>query len=433
MKLKSSFLIILLLFLIICSYADTLSERIVKISADLSNGRTSFGTGILWESNKQVLTAYHVVMNAETIHVYYKGGKSKKITVQAINPEYDMALLKINETSDNYIRYENIIPEINELPTDLKGQMIVHAYPYGSREYHTFKALPTRDNLILSTTFNTTQGYDLFTRDIELITINAVAFSGMSGAPLIVEEKVLALLSGGYTEGATLCWFIPVAYLKEGIEYLNQPPEEVEWKEFSLVNKRYARSLNILEIAPKSQIICGLDFHIAPMKHDTALWNSMIDFTVYARDYKLKAEYGFNLQFLTHSYSIEYDTFPGIDPIQNNIKNGLLFLSLFYDYRFFNIAISPYIGLGVGWKLLYLSEDTINPLIVQIRGGIKLFSFVSFNLRLLCFYGEKHNFIFNPFGESYLKTDSVYFPIFFIGLRFNLKSSGKYEYKDTLF
>ena len=50
-----------------------LDDRIVRINADVGNGKVSSGTGFFWMDNEQILTAYHVVMDSKKIRVYYNG------------------------------------------------------------------------------------------------------------------------------------------------------------------------------------------------------------------------------------------------------------------------------------------------------------------------------------------------------------------------
>ena len=58
--------------------------------------KTWIGTGFLIDENGRFLTCYHVVRGAKELTVYQNKNGYKSIELVAIAPEYDLAVLQIN-------------------------------------------------------------------------------------------------------------------------------------------------------------------------------------------------------------------------------------------------------------------------------------------------------------------------------------------------
>src|SRR6516162_8303723 len=70
---------------------EKVSPAVVQVTTDDGSG-----SGFLVTPFGHIATNYHVVRNSRYLAVQFPDGRKVKATVVAVNPHYDMALLKVN-------------------------------------------------------------------------------------------------------------------------------------------------------------------------------------------------------------------------------------------------------------------------------------------------------------------------------------------------
>src|SRR5262245_52801624 len=65
------------------------------------------GSGFLISSSGHIATNYHVIRNSRYLAVEFPDGRKVKAVVAAVNPHYDMAVLKVNSS---------VVSEVRPLP-----------------------------------------------------------------------------------------------------------------------------------------------------------------------------------------------------------------------------------------------------------------------------------------------------------------------------
>lgn len=79
-------------------HSQTPVAALVAIFSTLPDTRIGVGTGSFISSDGKVLTAFHVVDDAKSLEITYAGKPYTSITVLAVDPDDDLALLKINDS-----------------------------------------------------------------------------------------------------------------------------------------------------------------------------------------------------------------------------------------------------------------------------------------------------------------------------------------------
>ncbi|MBY0245566.1 MAG: serine protease [Sphingobacteriaceae bacterium] len=91
------------------------------------------GTGFSLSSNGYILTSYHVVENADSVYVQNNKGNSYKVKVVYTDPEHDLAVLKISDSS-----FENLksLPySINQKGVNMGEFVYTLGYPKDDAVY----------------------------------------------------------------------------------------------------------------------------------------------------------------------------------------------------------------------------------------------------------------------------------------------------------
>src|SRR6266566_193907 len=72
------------------------------------------GSGFLVTSYGHIATNYHVIRNSRYLAVQFPDGRKVTAQVVAVNPQYDMALLKVNSEVVAGIKPLSVLPEAKE-------------------------------------------------------------------------------------------------------------------------------------------------------------------------------------------------------------------------------------------------------------------------------------------------------------------------------
>src|SRR2546428_4023667 len=85
---------------------EAASPAVVQVTTDDGSG-----SGFLITPFGHIGTNYHVIRNSRYLAVQFPDGRKVKAAVVAVNPHYDMALLKVNSEVVDGIRPLPVLPE----------------------------------------------------------------------------------------------------------------------------------------------------------------------------------------------------------------------------------------------------------------------------------------------------------------------------------
>lgn len=226
------------------SAAATVSEAVVQIVVSTDGDKGGFGTGFFWSDRGQLITAYHVVVGARRIRVIDSSGRwYDKVTVTHIQPGADLALLQVHGLSGAtaFIPFDSMSPMVTDELRSIGN-------PRGVAQ-QTFVGRVTSERLVPSDQFRDAKGRMIFRADaqpLDLLPLDITIYNGMSGAPVLLAGKAIAVLVASLNEGGAMAWGIPVKYIS-GSKWtpVNRAVEDVSWPSFSLLSDG-ARSLEVL-------------------------------------------------------------------------------------------------------------------------------------------------------------------------------------------
>jgi hypothetical protein len=184
-------------------FAQDISKALVEIystragsSGPTGNSGSRLGAGTFISADGDILTAYHVVQGANTLEVYSYSTREKCADVRLLRYDEtrDLAVLNCKFASARQIAYALI----GEAPTALVGRKgealgFPDGKPFGQVSVDFLQNTPIsgEDYLV--------NGKQLFTQaswNVRLLNIDATLPPGMSGGPVVVNERVIAVVSG---------------------------------------------------------------------------------------------------------------------------------------------------------------------------------------------------------------------------------------------
>ena len=386
-----------------------LDDRIVRINADVGNGKVSSGTGFFWMDNEQILTAYHVVMDSKKIRVYYNGKRYEQVIVKSYSNEVDLAILQVKDLPRDYHKeeYHPTLPAANF--NYLEQTLKILAFPLGWSVPHTVYGKATSANLIRSTSITNTQGADIFAGEIEVIPIDMTVFGGMSGAPIISNEQVIGVLSGSLDQGGSIAWGIPIKYAREKLIPVDREPQNIRWPDLLLMKKANWRSLNFQSKKP-AQTAKVLFSAFTDKDFEEFNFNTILKLN----NFNYNMSYGLELGFFNDTYQTEYSTLAGINKSIDKRTNLNFYFNIFFLKEYFQYGKRPNYGISLGL-----------PINVQFKGGFKLFSIFSPEFKVVYSRQKRDTIEFNPFGNSYEHSEKVNDFKYFIGINLDL-----YRFKE---
>src|SRR5262249_33121440 len=88
------------------SLYEAVSPAVVQITTD-----TAAGSGFLVTPFGHIATNFHVIKGCRYLAVQFPNGKKVKAAIAAVNPQYDMAILKVNSEIVDGIKPLRVLPE----------------------------------------------------------------------------------------------------------------------------------------------------------------------------------------------------------------------------------------------------------------------------------------------------------------------------------
>jgi len=192
-------------------------DAVVTISCIKQGGRASQGTGFVLSSQGLIVTAYHVVEDANKIEAWGAGYKNlTNITVEYIDPDHDVAILKSDESPNviglNPIQHPPITP--------VKFTIIGSPNGINNLTFSGDIASAGYEHSTVVTSIDGTSS-NIFALNIDIYLIDVESYGGISGAPIIAGNgEVIGFYSGSLGSGRVLGWAIPMKYV---LTLLNTP------------------------------------------------------------------------------------------------------------------------------------------------------------------------------------------------------------------
>ncbi len=208
-------------------------QAIVRIAATLHDGTVEQGTGFIASQDGLVATAYHVIHGARKIDIFAGGKPHENVTVVAVRPLTDLALLRIPvQTAGTYYPLA-ASPSMGTPGDELYVQGMALGFPHQTLIGHRTQkgylvsqlwTLGSKDSIFLST-------------NLRLLPIDITAEPGLSGGPVVDHSgNVVAVFSGSLRRGRGYSWAIPVDYLSlKDMTLLNSRAGQITWGQFRFI------------------------------------------------------------------------------------------------------------------------------------------------------------------------------------------------------
>jgi serine protease Do len=191
---------------------DGMNNTINKINPQLVKATPEKyrGTGFAITSDGLVATDYHVIMGNDSVYVQNAAGKSFKAKVLYIEPESDIAILKITDTT-----FKSLAPipyTIKRSESDLAENVYTYGYPQISPRYG-------------SGDLTAANGINTDSVDYEIsIPVN----TGNSGGPLLDSRgNIIGMVRGKETELEGVSFAVKSAYLLNAIDSVSKQDTKV--------------------------------------------------------------------------------------------------------------------------------------------------------------------------------------------------------------
>jgi trypsin-like peptidase len=153
---------------------------IVQVTTDDGSG-----SGFLVTSHGHIATNYHVIRNSRYLAVQFPDGRKVKAVVVAVNPQYDMALLKVNSTLVDGISPLSLLTEDQDSSVRVGIPVVAIGSPLNQKFLMTQGILSKVDNTTLLGDFLLQAGNSggpLLNCDGVVIGINTFGESAIGGA-----------------------------------------------------------------------------------------------------------------------------------------------------------------------------------------------------------------------------------------------------------
>jgi hypothetical protein len=190
----------------------------VQASGCAGDQANRVGTGFAWRSDKEVVTALHVVAGCQRLSVYSERDQvTYRVDLARVLRRADLALVQVQGSAS--------FPPLVEVAAAPPANMDLVAWGYGEgipamRDFGRLRVAngpPTLQQNLPTEVARELQRAGSPALDLNVVPIDAPLAPGLSGAPLLDgSNHVRAIADGGVTHGIThVSWAIPVRYLSE--------------------------------------------------------------------------------------------------------------------------------------------------------------------------------------------------------------------------
>ena len=150
-------------------------------------------SGFLVTSSGHIATNYHVIRNSRYLAVQFPGGRKVKAAVVAVNPHYDMAVLKVNSAVVEDIQPLTVLPWEKDESVKVGVPVVAIGSPLNQKFLMTQGILSKVDLTTVLGDFLLQAGNSggpLMNCHAEVIGINTFAESNIAGAIRISRRKL---------------------------------------------------------------------------------------------------------------------------------------------------------------------------------------------------------------------------------------------------
>ena len=236
---------------------DAIQNSVVRLSVVYAGGKSGSGTGFFINNNCQIATAYHVVQDAVSIQALkYEGNfengqggwaiqgprvDPSRIIIEGYSPRLDLALISFRDiTSCRALEFSDYKGNIdNAFSADILTPVAQLGLKRLTVENFARK-IQTLDDLLPGRTVFSDNVLDVLVHVLSGEIVN-----GMSGSPVIVDGKVLGIVSGSREQGGDFGWAIPIEYLNE-IDQIGESLNRIRtWPQLTLLHKRANQKLRL--------------------------------------------------------------------------------------------------------------------------------------------------------------------------------------------
>jgi Trypsin-like peptidase domain len=159
---------------------EVASPAVVQVTTDDGSG-----SGFLITPMGHIATNYHVIRNSRYLAVQFHDGRKVKAAVVAVNPQYDMAILKVNSEVVADIQPLPILPEEKEKSVKVGIPVVAIGSPLNQKFLMTQGILSKVDETTVLGDFllqSGNSGGPLISTDGEVIAVNTFGEGSISGA-----------------------------------------------------------------------------------------------------------------------------------------------------------------------------------------------------------------------------------------------------------
>lgn len=220
----------------VCFISTEYSQMASKFNLDTDNIPKGVGTGFIWDYKGHIVTNFHVINKIDNATVIINN-KTYSATVTGIEPERDIAVLKINNS-----KYDNLFPITIGSIEDVNVGQFAYAIgnPFGQDKTFTTGIISALNREIYSPTGRKITG---------IIQTDAAINPGNSGGPLLNSEgQIIGMNTATFGAGTSsgVSFAIPINTISKvvneiiknggvekaiiGISYLQRLPSAYESK-----------------------------------------------------------------------------------------------------------------------------------------------------------------------------------------------------------
>jgi serine protease Do len=190
----------------------------------LTNPGNYRGTGFALSSNGYIVTNYHVVNGADSVYVQNADGESFRTKVIHVDPQYDVAILEINDST--FKNLGNIPYSFKKSKSDLGEDVYTLGYPGDDIQFGP-------GALTASTGFR---------GDTTEYQVSIPLNPGNSGGPLVDDKgNIIGVVNGKQTQASGAAFAVKSNYLLKAIQ--NIPADSLN-KTLNLNNKNTLAGLS---------------------------------------------------------------------------------------------------------------------------------------------------------------------------------------------
>ncbi len=295
--------------------------------------------------------------------------------------------------------------------------------PYNSENYEVIHGRLTSDEIRSSRGPRGPDSRRIFNQNIQIISMDITVYTGISGAPVFYQGRLLGVISASLHEGRGLAWAIPLTYLlntQPARTPRGQHPGRVRrWPRFNLMNPETYRSF-VSEDRPRPlptrsrfavRIAGGSTWQFLPAATVGVSW--------LRQNHLRSVVYGVQSRLNTFGHSQEYQVLSGVPSVVNSDREWTVDAGFEVGINLFRVRPEAYLNFVFGPSVQVNDSNEIGfhssvHLGVEISRGI----FVEISNSLVFWHYE--DTAFTHLGEPGANIDNRNSVISVLGVRYEI-------------